>query len=98
VHTELFKKTDRPGYCQLKLAIGEVKPAIFGHTEFTAFNDSVNRLFDKWKKSSTPLLKGFAQDGRPKALIETIAEDLLATYRSSPMRWPRLRPAWTNTL
>src|SRR6266536_384576 len=36
VRTELFKKADRPGYCQLKLPIGEVKPAIFGHVEFTA--------------------------------------------------------------
>ena len=33
------READRPGYCQLKLAIAEVKPAIFGHAEFTAFND-----------------------------------------------------------
>ena len=64
VRAALFKKADRPGYCQLKLPIAEVKPAIFGHAEFTAFNDSVTKLFAKWKKANTPLLKEFRQ-GRP---------------------------------
>jgi type I restriction enzyme M protein len=85
VRTELFKKADRPGYCQLKLPIGEVKPAIFGHAEFTAFNEAVTKLFGKWKKESTPLLKGFDKSGHPKALIETIAEDLLTTFRAAPL-------------
>src|SRR5437762_8301336 len=45
VRTVLFEKGDRPGYCQLGVPIGEVKPAIFGHAEFTAFNGSVTKLF-----------------------------------------------------
>jgi type I restriction enzyme M protein len=103
VRTELFKKGDRPDYCQLKLPIGEVKPAIFGHAEFTAFNDSVTKLFAKWKKASTPLLKGFAQDGRPKALIETVAEDLLATFRPAPLLdaydvYQHLMNYWAETM
>ncbi len=85
VRAALFKKADRAGYSQLKLPIAEVKPAIFGHAEFTAFNDSVTKLFAKWKKAAVPHLKGFAQDGHPKALIETIAEDLLATFRAAPL-------------
>lgn len=32
-----------------------------------------------------PHLKGFAKDGHPKALIETIAEVLLATFRAAPL-------------
>jgi type I restriction enzyme M protein len=87
VRAALFKKADpaRRDYSQLKLPIAEVKPAIFGHAEFTAFNDSVTRLFAKWKKTAVPHLKGFTQDGHPKALIETIAEDLLATFRAAPL-------------
>jgi type I restriction enzyme M protein len=85
VRAAVFKKADRPGYCQLKLPITDVKHAIFGHGEFTAFNDSATKLFAKWKKASTPLLKGFAQGGRPKALIETIAENLLATFKTAPL-------------
>jgi type I restriction enzyme M protein len=103
VRAELFKKADRPGYCQLKLQIGEVKPAIFNHAEFTAFNDAVTKLFGKWKKASIPLLKGFAQEGRPKALIETIAEDLLASFRAAPLLdaydvYQHLMDYWAETM
>jgi len=85
VRAALFKNGDRPGYCQLRLPIAEVKPAIFGHPEFTAFHCSATKLFVQWKKASTPLLKGFAKDGHPKLLIETIAEDLLATFKTAPL-------------
>ena len=45
VRATLFKKGDRPGYCQLKVAVADIKPTIFGHAEFTAFNESVTKLF-----------------------------------------------------
>jgi type I restriction enzyme M protein len=76
----LFEKFNRRGYCQLRLAIAEVKPAIFGHAEFAAFHEGATGLFIRWTRASTPLLKGFAKDGYPKPLIETISEDLLATF------------------
>jgi len=103
VRAALFEKADRPGYCQVKLPTGEVKSAIFGHAEFAAFNCSVTKLFDKWKKVSTPLLKGFDKDSHPKALIETIAEDLLATFRQAPLLdaydvYQHLMEYWIETM
>jgi len=103
VRATLFKKADRPGYTQLKVPIPEVKAAIFGHTEFTAFNDTVTKLFAKWKKTNTPLLKGFAQGGHPKAVIETIAEGLLATFRDAPLLdaydvYQHLMDYWAQTM
>ncbi|HWT83067.1 MAG TPA: N-6 DNA methylase, partial [Candidatus Methylomirabilis sp.] len=71
VRTALFKEAGRPGYCQLQLPIAEVKSVIFGHPQFTAFTESVTRLFAQWQQSHTSRLKGFAQDGHPKTLIET---------------------------
>src|SRR5580700_6174068 len=53
----------RPGYFQLKTPIAEVKPAILGHPEFVAFNDSAIKLFEGWKDANTPRLKTFAKDG-----------------------------------
>jgi type I restriction enzyme M protein len=85
VRTALFKKTDHIGYSQLKLPIGDVKSTILSHGEFTVFNDAVTTLFTKWKKSNTPLLEGFAKNGHPKTLIETIAEDLLAIVKTAPL-------------
>jgi type I restriction enzyme M protein len=85
VRAVLFKKADRPGFCQMNLAIADVKPAIFGHAEFTAFKESVNNLFTKWKSTNTPRLKGFSRDGHPKALIETLSEDLLGAFKNAPL-------------
>lgn len=103
VRTVLFKKGDRHGYCELRIPIAEVKPAIFGHAEFTAFLDSATKLFAKWNKASTPLLKGFGIDGHPKLLIETISEDLLATFKTAPLVdaydvYQHLMDYWAETM
>jgi type I restriction enzyme M protein len=85
LRTSMFEKFNRPGYSALKLPIAEVKPAIFGHPEFTAFTTTARKLFTKWQTASVPQLKGFAQNGYPKPLIETIAENLLATFKTAPL-------------
>jgi len=85
VRASLFKKADRPGYSLLKPPIAEVKAAILGHAEFTAFKTSVSGLFDAWKKANLPRLKGFGKGGHPKDLLEQIAEDLLKRFESAPL-------------
>ena len=82
VRRELFNDHARPGYSQPKVEASQVKAAIFGHAEFTAFNQTVTTLFGTWKAANTPLLTGIKQGDRPKALIETLAENLLETFRS----------------
>ena len=103
VRTALFKPCNRPEYSELALPIGDVKRAIFGHAEFTAFNDSANRLFAKWKAAATPLLKGFAKDGHPKPLIAMLAEYLLTTFQSAPLLdaydvYQHLMDYWAETV
>ena len=80
---ELFVAADRPGYCQPRVEAGQVKAAIFGHPEFAAFNSRVTSLFGTWKAANTPRLTAIQQGDRPKALIETLSESLLETFRSS---------------
>ncbi|MES3008233.1 MAG: N-6 DNA methylase [Pseudomonadota bacterium] len=99
----LFQNAGRPGYSTLKLPIADVKPAIFAHPEFTAFTTKARALFTKWQKTSLPLLKGFGQEGHPKQLIETIAEDLLATFKTAPLLdaydvYQHLMDYWSETL
>ena len=103
VRTVLFKKADRPGYSQLKVAASDIKSAIFGHAEFTAFNQSVTKLFAKWKAANAPHLTGIVQDGKPKALIETLAEDLLTTFERARLLDPydvyqHLMDYWAETM
>ncbi|WP_129671244.1 class I SAM-dependent DNA methyltransferase [Candidatus Chloroploca sp. Khr17] len=75
----------RPGYSQLSILHSQLKQAILSHSEFTAFKTSVTKSFDQWRTLNTPALKGFNKEGHPKALIETIAEDLLANFRKAPL-------------
>jgi type I restriction enzyme M protein len=103
VRAAMFKKADRPGYSQLKVAVADIKPTIFGHAEFTAFNESVTKLFAKWKTANTPRLKGIAQGGKPKALIETLSEDLLGTFEKAKLLNPydvyqHLMNYWAETM
>lgn len=85
VRSALFKNADWAGYSQPKLPITEVKSAIFSHVEFASFTQTVSQIFKKWVKANSPHLKGFDKNGHPKALIEVIAEDLLATFKTAPL-------------
>lgn len=92
-----------PGYCRLNLPVGEVKPAIFEHPQFTAFNDTVTKLFAMWEQENTPHLTSFAKDDHPKALIETMSESLLAEFKAAPLLdaydiYQHLMDYWAETL
>ncbi len=99
----LFGNSSRPGYAALKLPIAEVKSAIFSHPEFTAFTTTARTLFTKWQTATMARLKSFAQNGHPKPLIETIAEDLLATFKTAPLLdaydiYQHLMDYWAETM
>jgi len=93
----------RPGYAYLRLPIAEVKSAIFGHAEFTAFNQQATERFADWRRVATPKLTGFGKDGHPKALIETIAEALLDSFKAAPLLdaydiYQHLMDYWAETM
>ncbi len=99
----LFTTADRPGYCQLKVAVADIKATIFGHAEFTSFNESAIKLFMKWKAANTPGLKSIAIGGKPKALIKTLSEDLLDTFEKARLLDPydvyqHLMDYWIETM
>lgn len=85
VRTVLFGRTDRARYSQLKVAASEIKPTIFGHVEFTAFNKTVSASFAKWKTTNLQHLTGITIGGHPKTLIETISESLLEIFKTVPL-------------
>ncbi len=99
----LFESAGRPGYSRLKLPVADLKATIFGHPEFTAFNASITALFAKWKKAHTPRLKSIAIGDKPKALIETLSEDLLETFQKARLLdaydvYQHLMDYWTETM
>ena len=76
----LFESVGRAGYSRLKLPAGEIKAAILGHAEFTTFKASITALFERWKKANAPRLNAIKSGDHPKALIDTLSEELLATF------------------
>jgi type I restriction enzyme M protein len=84
VRATLFEE-QRAGYSRLRIPAADIKPAIFGHPEFTAFNAKATALFETWKAANRPLLTAFSQNGLPKALIETVSESLLGTFENAPL-------------
>jgi type I restriction enzyme M protein len=85
VRAALFSDAGRAGYSQLRQPVAEVKPAILGHPEFTAFNGTVMRLFERWSKSAVPQMKAFGKGGKPKVLVDRISEELLSAFVSAPL-------------
>ncbi len=103
VRAALFEAADRPGYARMKIPLGEVKAAILGHAEFTSFNATFTELFAKWVNVNKPRLLEFTKESHPKALIETIAEDLLITFREAQLVdaydiYQHLMDYWAETM
>ena len=88
VRAALFDQANRPGYAQLQVPLAGVKPAIFAHPEFTAFNQAATGRFDQWRAAAAAQLKSFGQAGQPKPLIESLGESLLATFHQAPLLDP----------
>ncbi len=99
----LYESTGRLGYASLKLPLADVKPTILGHAEFTNFQKKATKGFTEWRETTIPRLTGFGKDGHPKALIDTIAEDLLAAFRKVPLLdaydiYQHLMNYWAETM
>jgi type I restriction enzyme M protein len=103
VREVLFEPAGRPGYARLKLALAEVQPAIVDSSEFAVFEQEMAKRFADWRSASAPRLAGFSKDGHPKALIETMAEDLLTTFREASLLdaydvYQHLMDYWAETM
>lgn len=93
----------RPGYLQLKVPQVEIKPSIFAHPEFTVFNQTISGLFDAWRNEHRSRLQNIAIGDRPKALLNTLAEDLLHRFEAAPLLdaydvYQHLQDYWYATL
>jgi type I restriction enzyme M protein len=102
IRSLLFKPA-RPGYSKLTLSVADLKSAIFGHEEFTAFKESIDALFSKWRSAHGDRLTNIALGDKPKVLIETISEDLLETFRKARLLdaydvYQHLMDYWAETM
>lgn len=103
IRRELFVSAARAGFCQLKVASSEIKNTILNHAEFTAFMQEVAKSFGAWEKSNAPKLSSIKTGARPKQIIETLSENLLAAFSNIPLVdaydiYQHLMDYWAETM
>ena len=99
----LFAGNGRPGYSEARVETPQVKAAILDHAEFKSYEGRVAAILDGWCKAHEPVLKGLEIDANPKAIIRTLAEDLLARFADLPLLDPydvyqRLMDYWEEAM
>lgn len=101
--SELFTASERENYSNLKIEPTAIKETIYGHSEFTAYADEINQIFDDWRNRHTPELQNLSTETKPKELIYRIAEDLLSSFAGVRLIdkydvYQQLMSYWTDTM
>jgi type I restriction enzyme M protein len=84
--------------CQLS-----IKETILEHAEFKAYAGRVAAVFDGWRQAHTTYLKDLRPGSKPKDVIHTLAEDLLARFDGVPLLdrydvYQRLMDYWDEVM
>ena len=100
---ELFSASDRANYSQLKISKDSIKQTIFNHPEFVSFSETMDALFSNWKTRNTEYLKALIIGIKPKKIIHTVSEDILASYTDKKLLdkydvYQHLMNYWNETL
>ena len=93
----------RPGYFDLSVGKGALKPAIFAHPEFAAFTAGMEALFDRWRLAAVGRLKALSPKFLVKDLVAELGEGLLAHYEGKPLVdhyavYQHLMDYWAETM
>ncbi|MGE0040770.1 MAG: N-6 DNA methylase [Vicinamibacterales bacterium] len=99
----LFESGSREGYSEALVETRAVKTTILEHPEFDAYAGRMNAIFEDWWKAHEPRLKKLKIDDVPKAVIQKLAEDLLARFADLPLLdrydvYQRLMDYWAETM
>jgi len=76
----LFEKNNRKGYSNLRIAKDEIKKAIFSHSEFTKYSETMEKIFETWKNKNAAILKALTIGAKPKEIIYEVSEDILTAF------------------
>ena len=99
----LFAENGRAGYSEALVETPQVRAAILGQSEFQSYERKIAAVFDEWRQEHEPLLNRLATDDKPKNIIETLSEDLLARFSGLPLLdsydiYQRLMSYWDETM
>ena len=98
---ELFKENGRPGYSDARVETRQVKATILAHHEFKSYAERVTAVFEDWRKAHEQRLKDLKVNDLPRAVIQSLSEDLLERFADLPLInrydvYQRLMDYWTD--
>jgi len=82
LRVELIAPADRPGYARMKVPVADLKQAVFANDEFLGFQKWVMGTLEGWRTTHQPALKAIQPNDLPKALVETLSENLLKAFEA----------------
>jgi type I restriction enzyme M protein len=99
----LFAPDGRSGYAQPQVAADQVKETILTHADFAAFRAETMAVYAAWRDAHAPRLYGLSKETKPRQLIHTLAEDLLARFAPLALLdkyaiYQLLRDYWAETM
>ncbi len=77
---DLFSKSNREGFSDLKIAKDDIKKTIFGHPEFHTYSKQTSDIFNAWKINNINFCKSIDATTKPKEFIHALSENLLITF------------------
>lgn len=77
---DLFSKSIRPGFYELKIAKDDIKKVIFGHSDFDIYSRQTTDIFNAWKAKNIPFCKSLDSKTKPKEFVHFLSEDLLKSF------------------
>lgn len=81
----LFQDNGDEGYSELGVETEKIKATILAHKEFKVYAARAANRFQGWRNAHDLLLKGLQVGAEPKAIIRTLAEDLLNRFADLPL-------------
>lgn len=80
IRDQLFAAGNRKGYLKAKVPANQIKATILKHEEYHAFFKAIHNHYKAWLKEHQDKLAAIKVNDKPKALIESLSEDLLKKF------------------
>ena len=99
----LFAGNGRAGYSEARVETPQQKAAILGNREFKSYEARVAGIFEAWRETHDPVLKGLETGANPKEVVGGLSEDLLKRFVDLPLLdsydvYQRLMDYWEEVM
>lgn len=85
LRNKLFSSFGRDGYLKLNIPLSDLNRNILDNDQFNSYKERWMESLSNWAADSATILKQIKIGDKPKAIIQTISEDLLTIFKPNPL-------------